>query len=120
MSKAVLIVEDDNDLLDAMELLLSGSGYRVMTAHEGREALERVAREMPGVILLDMRMPGMNGWDFAREYRRLYGRSAAPIVMVTAAEDVEKRAEEIEADDYLGKPFDIADVLKTVQKYMAP
>ncbi len=62
----VLVVEDDSDLVALMELVLSDAGYRVRTAPEGGAALARVAEEMPGLILLDMRMPGMNGWEFAR------------------------------------------------------
>ena len=65
----VLVVDDDPDLLGMVELLLDSVGFQVMTAGEGREALERVAQRMPDLILLDMKMPGMNGWDFAREFR---------------------------------------------------
>ena len=91
-------------------MILVDAGYRVRTAREGRAALARVAEEMPALILLDMRMPGMNGWEFAREFRARHGR-AAPIVVVTAAENARARAEEIAADGWLAKPFDLDDVL---------
>ena len=80
---SILVVEDDPDLLALVEMFLAESGRRVRTAPEGRAALARVAEEMPGLILLDMRMPVMNGWEFAREFRARYGR-ACPIVVVTA------------------------------------
>jgi CheY-like chemotaxis protein len=73
---------------------------------------------MPGVILLDMRMPGMNGWDFAREFRARHGR-ACPIVVVTAAENARARAEEIGAEGWLSKPFELEDVLATVERHLA-
>jgi len=99
-----------------MEIILSDVGYRVRTAAEGGAALDRVAEEMPALVLLDMRMPGMNGWDFAREFRRRHGRSA-PLVVVTAAEDARARAEEIGADGWLAKPFDLDDVIAAVARH---
>jgi CheY-like chemotaxis protein len=112
----VLVVEDDADLVSLMELVLSDAGYRVRTAPEGGAALARVAEEMPGLILLDMRMPGMNGWEFAREFRARHGR-AAPIIVVTAAENARARAAEVEADGWLSKPFEIDDVLRMVARH---
>ncbi|HEY6099276.1 MAG TPA: response regulator [Anaeromyxobacter sp.] len=116
---AVLVVEDDPDLLALLEMILSESGRRVLTAPEGRAALARVAEEMPGLILLDMRMPGMNGWEFAREFASRHGR-ACPIVVVTAAENARRRADEIGADGWLAKPFDIDDVLAMVARFLGP
>jgi DNA-binding response OmpR family regulator len=113
----VLVVEDDLDLVTLLELVLQDAGHPVRTASDGRAALSSVAEEMPGVILLDMRMPVMNGWEFAREFRARYGR-ACPIVVVTAAENARARAEEIGADGWLSKPFDLQDVLDTVARHL--
>ncbi|HVI96458.1 MAG TPA: response regulator [Anaeromyxobacter sp.] len=117
MSRGVLVVEDDPDLLALMEMILQDAGHHVRTAPEGRAALARVAEEMPGVILLDMRMPGMNGWEFAREFRARHGR-ASPIVVVTAAENAAARAAEIGAEGWLAKPFDVGDVLSAVAHHL--
>jgi DNA-binding response OmpR family regulator len=114
----VLVVEDDQDLSSLLEMVLADAGHRVRTAPDGRAALAAVAAEMPGVILLDMRMPVMNGWEFAREFRARYGR-ACPIVVVTAAENARLRAEEIGAEDWLAKPFDLDDVLYTVERQLS-
>ncbi|HSN14396.1 MAG TPA: response regulator [Anaeromyxobacteraceae bacterium] len=114
----VLVVEDDVDLASLMALVLSDAGYRVRTAPEGGAALQRVAEEMPGLILLDMRMPGMNGWEFARQFRARHGR-AAPIVVVTAAENARARAAEVEAEGWLAKPFEIDEVLRMVAGHAA-
>ena len=116
MTAPILVVEDDPDLLSLVELVLSDAGWRVLTAPEGRAALARVAAEMPALILLDMRMPGMNGWDFAREFRARHGR-AAPIVVVTAAENARARAEEIGAEGWLAKPFDLDDILRAAERW---
>lgn len=114
---SVLVVEDDPDLLSLMELVLSQAGHSVRTAAEGAAALARVAEELPGLIFLDMRMPGMNGWDFAREFRSRHGR-ACPIIVVTAAENARERAEEIGADGWLAKPFDLDDVLRVAERHV--
>ncbi len=113
----ILVVEDDLDLLGLVEMLLHDAGYRVRTAGNGLQALERAAEEMPGLVLLDMRMSVMNGWEFAREFRARYGR-ACPIVVVTAAENAQLRAKEIEAEAWLSKPFDLDDVLRTVARFV--
>jgi DNA-binding response OmpR family regulator len=115
-SPLVLVVEDDPDLVALVEMLLVDEGYRVRTAPEGRAALAHVAEEMPALVLLDMRMPGMDGWEFAREFRARHGR-AAPIVVVTAAEDARARAQEIDADGWLAKPFDLDDVLALAARH---
>ena len=115
--KSVLVVDDDADLLRMVELVLDGEGYRVITDGEGLEALTKVAQEMPAVILLDMKMPIMDGWAFAREFRTRHDH-LAPIVVLTAAEDARQRAKEIAAEGYLGKPFDIDDLLRIIKSYM--
>ncbi len=111
--RAVLVVDDDLDLRGALELILEEEGYRVITASNGREALECLDRELPAVILLDMRMPVMDGWQFVREFRSRHG-SLCPIVVCTAAEDARQRAAEVEAEGYLEKPFEIDEVLAAI------
>lgn len=102
----VLIVDDDPDMLAVEEDALLAHGYRVEKAGNGEEALKRVAEAMPALILLDMRMPVMDGWKCARAIRERYGRRI-PIVVVTAAEDSKLRADEIGAEGELGKPFEL-------------
>ncbi|MEW5848810.1 MAG: response regulator [Myxococcota bacterium] len=112
----VLLVEDDDDLRGLEAQLIAMAGYRVATAREGAEALQRVAQEMPAVIMLDMKMPGMDGWAFAREFRARHNHHA-PIVVVTAAQDARKRAAEIAAEDVLEKPFDVETFIRTVETH---
>jgi CheY-like chemotaxis protein len=113
----VLVVEDDPDLREITALMLDHAGYPVQTAENGRAALSAVAEGMPALILLDMRMPGMDGWTFAQQFRDQYGR-AAPIVVMTAAQDSRLRADEIGAEGYLAKPFDMDVLLATVARYL--
>ncbi|MCL5962256.1 MAG: response regulator [Chloroflexi bacterium] len=115
--RAVLVVEDDLDLLGLIETVLEEEGYEVMAATDGKEALDKIAVQMPGLILLDMRMPIMDGWEFSARFRKAYDK-AAPIIVLTAAEDARARAAEIEAEGYIGKPFDLDDLLKRVKQYV--
>jgi len=112
----VLVVDDNEDILSLLALILEGEGYRVETAADGREGLEAVGRGMPDLILLDMKMPVMDGWEFAREYRAKYDRGGAPIVVLTAAADAKKYAGEIGAAAWIGKPFDLDALLDIVQR----
>jgi CheY-like chemotaxis protein len=114
----VLVVEDEEPIRTAIALVLEHAGYHVLTAGDGAEALDRLEQEWPSLILLDMRMPGMDGWTFAQELRTRHTRSV-PIVVVTAARDAGRRAEEIQAAGYLSKPFDLQGLIDTVERHTA-
>ena len=112
----VLVVEDQPDIREFVAFVLENEGFRVTTAGNGALALEEVGREPVDVVLLDMRMPVMDGWAFAREYRQRPGPHA-PIVVLTAAQDAAERAAQIQADGYLGKPFQLEDLLSIVARH---
>ena len=112
----VLIVDDDPDLTKSVQRVLEAAGYTVRSARTGREALAAVAQKMPSVILLDMLMPDMDGWDCAMELRALYGRSV-PVVIVTAAARAHDRAEQLGIDHVLGKPFDLDDLFDVLSRF---
>jgi CheY-like chemotaxis protein len=113
----VLVVDDDEDMIEVMELLLQDAGYATRTALNGQQALDAVAKSMPALIVLDMLMPVMNGWQFAREFRARYG-TAVPIVIATAAEHVQRRGDEIDAAGVLPKPFEVSDLLRLVARHV--
>ena len=115
-SRLILVIDDDEDLREMVEMVLSAEGFRVTSAANGAEALERVRSEMPALILLDMLMPVLDGWGFAREFRELHGR-AAPLIVLTAGEDSRQRATDVAADDLLAKPFHLEDLLAMVRKW---
>lgn len=113
----VLIVEDDADIRAIVAAVLELSGHQAIEASNGLEALEVVNREMPDLILLDMKMPVMNGWELVKQLDR---RAAprAPIVVMTAAEDARGRAAEIGAEGWIGKPFDLVDLIDVVERHL--
>ena len=115
-SPDVLVVEDDQDMADALLQLLEIWGFQARHAEHGRAALDAVESQMPAVVLLDMLMPVMDGWQCARELRARYGDSL-PIVVVTAAEHVQERGKEIGADEVLPKPFEMKHLRKIVERY---
>jgi len=112
----VLIVDDDPDMVTIIRIMLDDAGYQVRSARNGKEALESVATKMPAVVLLDILMPVMDGWQCARELRARYGRRV-PIVVVTAAEHAGARAEQVGCDDVLAKPSEMAELLRIVARY---
>jgi DNA-binding response OmpR family regulator len=109
----VLVVEDDDGIRDLVDIVLSTAGYEVLTAPNGAAALQLVGQTRLDLVLLDMRMPVMDGWEFARRYRER-PEPAAPILVLTAARDAAARAAEIDANGYLGKPFEMQELLTLV------
>ncbi len=95
-SRSVLVVDDDHDLLHLVAAVLEAEGYRVQVAADGSQALGVLQHSTPDLILLDMRMPVMDGWRFAREYHAKYGKMS-PIVVITASADARKFATAIGA-----------------------
>ncbi len=112
----VLVVDDDETISEFVVWVLADDGHEVMSAANGLAALQKLEKFDPDVILLDMRMPVMDGWQFAKRYRD-ETVSPAPIVVLTAAQDVAQRAGEIKADGYLGKPFDLDALLATIKHF---
>jgi two-component system response regulator MprA len=115
--RRILLVEDDESIREFIEMALSDDGYEVAAAADGAAALELVGRWRPQLVLLDMRMPKMDGWKFSEAYRRL-PEPRPPVVVLTAARDAAQSAAEIGADDYLAKPFDLADLMRLVKRFV--
>jgi CheY-like chemotaxis protein len=114
----VLVVDDDTSILDTVTSILSGEGYDVVSAASGQEALDAVALKQPLLILLDMRMPIMDGWAVARALRA-QGNSV-PIIVMTAAESAKRWADEVGAEGYLAKPFGLDELLTIVERFRGP
>ena len=114
--RPILVVDDDAVILNVVEDILIDAGYAVTLATNGAEALACIDRCPPRLILLDMKMPVMDGWTFAASYQE-QPYPHAPIIVMTAAQDSRSRAAEIGADGYIAKPFDIDDLLTVVQRH---
>ncbi len=117
-SQGVLVVDDDADIRCALVSALEEQGYRAISASNGVEALEvlRILPTPPSVILLDLMMPVMNGWQFCAQQRQDPLLSKIPVVVVSAHGNVEEEASQVAASAYLRKPFLIQDLLHTIAK----
>jgi len=110
----ILAVDDEPRVMKLLEANLKSSGYSVLTAADGEEALQIIEREMPDLVLLDLMLPKMDGYAVCRRIREF---SAVPVIMLTARSSQVDLIHgfEVGADDYLTKPFSIAELLMRVQ-----
>ena len=118
IQKRILIVDDDDEIRDLLEFDLQQSGYNVETASNGLEGLEKALSNRYDLILLDVMMPKMNGFDVCKNIRK--AKNSVPILLLTAKGTINDKTEGFEcgADDYLIKPFDIQEVLLRVRALM--
>jgi len=115
----VLVVDDSITVRRVTQRLLQREGYRVALAADGLQALERLAEEKPTVVLSDIEMPRMDGFDLARNIRGDARLKDLPIVMITSriAEKHREHAKELGVDHYLGKPYSEEELLSLVKHY---
>jgi DNA-binding response OmpR family regulator len=120
MSKTVLIADDEPNIVISLEFLLEQDGYRVLVARDGNEALEAIAREVPDLVLLDIMLPRLSGYDVCQRIRQNPAWAKMRVIMLTA------RGREVEvakglalgADAYVTKPFSTRDLLGQVRQLL--
>jgi len=114
MSRTILVVDDEPRIVELARDYLEHAGFRVITAHDGRAALQAARRDRPDLVVLDLGLPGLDGLDVTRELRR---DGSTPIVMVTARDDELDKllGLELGADDYLTKPFSPRELVARVK-----
>ena len=124
MSKTVLIVDDEPDVCSILRVVLEKRGVAVRTANDGREALDEIDRRRPDLIVLDLKMPRLNGYQVFAQLRSDPSRRNIPIIVVTGLTQESDRNDEewarrMEADGFLTKPFDIDDLGRRVDELVA-
>jgi DNA-binding response OmpR family regulator len=112
----VLVIEDEPDIRLTARFMLESAGYDVLEAATGKESLAMLARERPDLVLLDIRLPDMEGWDVMKSMRSSAGPSKVPVVIMSAhsSGDFRERATQEGSDGYLVKPFREEELLRTV------
>ena len=121
MSKGrILVVEDDNDISNMLKIYFSAQGYEVTIAGRGNDALERTRKQLPNVIVLDIMLPDIDGYEVCTRLRRNLRTSHVPIIFLTQKDERSDRIAGLElgADDYITKPFDIEELRLRVQGAM--
>lgn len=114
--QSILVVEDEARIAQVVAAYLQRDGYRVQQAHDGRRALALAKAEVPDLIVLDLMLPEISGWDVTRELRKDERTARIPIIMATARDEVSDRIVGLElgADDYVVKPYDAKELVARV------
>ena len=112
--KRVLVVDDDPDIRELLFTALEDEGFEVVPAGNGQEALTVIQSFRPDVIILDLMMPVMDGWQFANELRAR--DEEIPLVLLSAARDLKTHAKALSAADIIEKPFDLAELLPKIAR----
>lgn len=120
MKGRILVVDDEEDTLNLTKIVLENEGYEVQTALNHTEAFEKIQTAMPDVILLDIKLPGMDGFEICRRLRSRAKTKAVPIIMFSASinEKTLKQTQEIGANGFLLKPFNIGKLISVVKKHL--
>jgi two-component system, OmpR family, response regulator VicR len=120
--KRVVCIEDEPEMIDLVKLILSRKGFQVVGAMGGREGLEAILREKPDLVLLDLMMPDMDGWEVYQKMKAEPSTKAIPVIVVTAkAQSIDKvlGLHIAKVDDYITKPFGPQELLESVEKVLA-
>lgn len=120
MAKKILVVDDEPELLKAITIRLKASGYELVTAPDGVEGLEKAKSLKPDLIVLDVLMPKMDGYEVCRMLKFDEKYKSIPIIMLTAkAQDIDKAVgKKVGADDYLTKPFETQELVDKIKKHL--
>ena len=116
--KSILVVDDEQDIILALKILLAEEGYEIFTAHNGREALERLAEKIPDIMLIDVMMPILSGPETIVRMRADAGYANIPVVVMSAIKpkaDLDK----LKVGAFIRKPFEIELLLQTLDQVLA-
>lgn len=114
--KKVLIADDEQQLALALKIRLQSKGFQVVTASDGRQALELIAQDKPDLVILDVVMPVMDGYFCLREINQRFGRTKIPVIILTARDRMKELFDLEGVEDYVIKPFDHDDLLFRIER----
>ncbi len=120
MAKKILVVDDEPDILQVAVFRLKKAGYEVMQAVNGREAIELIKTLRPDLVLLDLRLPEVSGFDVCKTIKADDTLKSTPIIIFTASvNSLDEKIKEIGADGYLSKPFDPDQLLEKIRSILS-
>ena len=115
MAKKILVIDDEPDYVSTLKECLEGYGYEVATALNGKEGLERLKEKVPDLIVLDLIMPVMNGFEFYKRIKTDHKLHNIPVLIVTGRSDLESSMEPVDSDEFLSKPLILEDFLARIK-----
>ena len=121
-NRRIVYIEDEFDMIDLVRLILGQKGYEVVGAIGGREGLKMVQQELPDLVLLDLMMPDMDGWEVYQQMRAEEATREIPVIIVTAkAQSIDKvlGLHIAKVDDYISKPFNPQELIDSVESVIA-
>ena len=120
MTKRILVVEDQQDLRDVLRTLLTGSGYEIIEAADGKAGVAQAKTERPDLILMDIQMPVLDGYDATRQIKANPNLKSTPIIAVSsfAMKGDEEKARASGCDHYVTKPYSPVQLLRLIQGYL--
>ncbi len=121
MANRIMVVDDEPDVVDLVRLVLESDGFDVVTAYSGKEALEKIDKDLPDLVLLDIMMPGMDGWEVYSRIRANPKTKDVPVAMLTAkSQSIDKMIglHVVKVDDYITKPFGRSELLERVKRIL--
>jgi two-component system, OmpR family, response regulator VicR len=117
--RRVVYIEDEQEMIDLVRLILNRKGYDIIGANGGHEGLDTVRKELPDLVLLDLMMPDMDGWDVYQQMKAEEATKNIPVIVVTAkAQSIDKvlGLHIAKVDDYISKPFSPQELVDSVEK----
>ena len=117
----IMVIDDEPDLLEVVKLILESDGYQVVTAGSGQEALNRIEKDMPDLVLLDIIMPRMDGWEVFSRIKSNSKTEDIPVIMLTAKDQrIDKLIglHVVRVNDYITKPFGRAELLERIKRVL--
>jgi DNA-binding response OmpR family regulator len=116
----ILAVDDDQDILEVLQLILEDSGYQVETLSDGHQLFDKINKEHPDLILMDIMLNGLDGRDLCKNVKLNDRTQSIPVIMISASHNVsDVLKQECAPDDFLAKPFDIHILLNKIQRQLA-
>jgi two-component system response regulator VicR len=119
--KRLVYIEDEQEMIDLVRLILGRRGFDVIGANGGREGLDMVRQQLPDLVLLDLMMPDMDGWDVYQQMKAEENTREIPVIVVTAkAQSIDKvlGLHIAKVDDYISKPFSPQELVESVEKVL--
>lgn len=117
MAHKILIVDDDKEIVEMLKVKLTQEGYETAEAYDGEKALEKVEKEDPDLVLLDLMLPKINGFEVLKQIREKHKDKWRPVIILSAKTDLEfvKKGYSMEADHYLTKPCSMENILRGIR-----